>query len=67
MQDSAGAKVAMPLDDQFWGVRYRQLVDPFGYRWSLSMRIRMRKQELEAKRQTALAVFSYGRHAGKAG
>lgn len=31
----AGAKVQMPLDDQFWGARYGQVEDPFGYRWSI--------------------------------
>jgi len=32
---SAGATIAMPLEDQFWGDRYGQLVDPFGHRWSI--------------------------------
>jgi PhnB protein len=31
----AGAKVAMPLADQFWGDRYGSLADPFGYVWGL--------------------------------
>ncbi len=31
----AGAKVVMPLEDQFWGDRYGQLEDPFGHRWSI--------------------------------
>ncbi|HEX8556088.1 MAG TPA: VOC family protein [Sphingomonas sp.] len=31
----AGASVTMPLDDQFWGDRYGQIVDPFGHRWSI--------------------------------
>ncbi len=33
---SAGAKVTMPLADQFWGDRYGQLADPFGHSWSLA-------------------------------
>ena len=33
---SAGAKVAMPLMDQFWGDRYGTLVDPFGYSWGIA-------------------------------
>jgi len=33
---AAGAKVTMPLTDMFWGDRYGQLVDPFGYRWSVA-------------------------------
>ncbi len=32
---AAGATVAMPLGDQFWGDRYGQLTDPFGHRWSI--------------------------------
>jgi PhnB protein len=31
----AGAKVIMPLEDQFWGDRYGQIEDPFGHRWSI--------------------------------
>ena len=32
---AAGATVTMPASDQFWGERYAQVVDPFGYTWSL--------------------------------
>ena len=32
----AGARVSMPLQDMFWGDRYGQIVDPFGYRWSIA-------------------------------
>ncbi|MGA2048480.1 MAG: VOC family protein [Terracidiphilus sp.] len=32
---AAGAKVTMPLADQFWGDRYGQLKDPFGHKWSI--------------------------------
>lgn len=31
----AGATVAMPLSDQFWGDRYGQVTDPFGQTWSI--------------------------------
>ena len=31
----AGAKVTMPLADQFWGDRYGQLSDPFGHNWAM--------------------------------
>jgi PhnB protein len=33
---AAGAKVTMPLADQFWGDRYGQLEDPFGHKWSIA-------------------------------
>lgn len=32
----AGAEVVMPVKEQFWGVRYGQLDDPFGHRWAIS-------------------------------
>jgi len=32
----AGATVAMPLEDAFWGDRYGKLVDPFGHHWSIA-------------------------------
>jgi PhnB protein len=31
----AGAQIVMPLDNQFWGMRYGQLKDPFGHLWSI--------------------------------
>lgn len=31
-----GAKVLIPLENQFWGDRYGQLIDPFGHIWALS-------------------------------
>lgn len=37
---SAGATVAQPLEDQFWGDRYGVLVDPFGHHWSIGQHIR---------------------------
>jgi len=47
---SAGAKVTMPLKDQFWGDRYGQLEDPFGHTWSLGQRVATPSaQEVEQK------------------
>jgi PhnB protein len=37
---AAGARVEMPLADQFWGDRYGQLRDPFGHAWSIGAPIR---------------------------
>lgn len=31
----AGCQVTMPLEVQFWGDRYGQVVDPFGVSWSM--------------------------------
>lgn len=33
---AAGAKVLMPLTDQFWGDRYGMVEDPFGHVWAIS-------------------------------
>ena len=39
---AAGAKVTMPLADQFWGDRYGQVTDPYGHVWAVATR----KEEL---------------------
>ncbi len=36
---AAGAKVKMPLENQFWGDRYGMLSDPFGLYWSIGQTI----------------------------
>ena len=36
---AAGATVKLPLGDMFWGDRYGQVEDPFGYLWSLGQKI----------------------------
>jgi PhnB protein len=58
----AGAKITMPLDNQFWGERYGQLTDPFGHHWSLSQVIKMSKAERDEKQKQAMAMFSQGEH-----
>ncbi len=32
----AGAKIEMPVAEQFWGDRYGKLRDPFGHSWSIA-------------------------------
>ena len=55
----AGATVAMPLQDQFWGDRMGVLTDPFGQTWGVATRTRvlteaqMRKAGEEFARQFA--------------
>jgi PhnB protein len=34
-----GAKVDMPLTNQFWGDRYGKVTDPFGHQWGLAQHI----------------------------
>lgn len=33
---AAGATIAMPPTDAFWGARYAQVTDPFGHSWSFA-------------------------------
>jgi PhnB protein len=52
---AAGAKVTMPLKDQFWGDRYGQFTDPFGHSWSAGQTIKtVSAEELE---EAAKAAF----------
>ena len=59
---AAGAKVTMPLENQYWGERYGHLLDPFGHHWSLSMRVRMSRAERAAKQAEAESAFRRGEH-----
>jgi uncharacterized glyoxalase superfamily protein PhnB len=54
---SAGARVTMPLENQFWGDRYGKLEDPFGHSWGLSYKAKMTKQEKEQKQREAMAAM----------
>jgi len=52
----AGATVAMPVADMFWGDRYGAIEDPFGHHWSIATPIRnLSEHELK---QATLAAFS---------
>ena len=37
--EKAGARVAMPPEDMFWGDRYATVVDPFGHSWSFATHV----------------------------
>lgn len=41
---AAGAKVVMPLADQFWGDRFGMIRDPFGHVWSIASAIKKRRK-----------------------
>ncbi|HYC64284.1 MAG TPA: VOC family protein, partial [Reyranellaceae bacterium] len=47
----AGAKIVMPLEDQFWGQRYGMLGDPFGHSWSIGGPLK--KKPAAAKKKAA--------------
>jgi PhnB protein len=53
---SAGAKVTMPLADQFWGDRYGQVKDPYGHLWSIATHMEdLTPQEMEERGRQAMA------------
>jgi uncharacterized glyoxalase superfamily protein PhnB len=53
---SAGAKVSMPLMDQFWGDRYGVVTDPYGQKWSLASHVKdMSPEEMERGMKEAIA------------
>jgi uncharacterized glyoxalase superfamily protein PhnB len=51
----AGAKVVMPLADQFWGDRYGVVSDPSGHRWALASHIKDPSPEEMKKAHEAFA------------
>lgn len=55
---AAGAQVTMPLENQYWGERYGKLLDPFGHHWTLSMQVKIDREEMESRRQEAEAAFA---------
>jgi uncharacterized glyoxalase superfamily protein PhnB len=51
---AAGATVAMPLADMFWGDRFGKLVDPFGHHWSISEHVEDVTPEQMKERMAAM-------------
>ena len=49
---AAGARIVMPLTNQFWGDRTAWTVDPSGHVWTLATRI---EETTEEERQARLA------------
>ena len=60
---AAGAKVTMPLANQFWGDRYGQIVDPFGHTWALGAHVEAVPQE-EMERRANAVFAEMGKKAG---
>ncbi len=52
----AGAKIVMPVADQFWGDRYGVLEDPFGHHWSIATPVWPPKspEEMDAAAKAAM-------------
>jgi PhnB protein len=61
---AAGAKVTMPLEDQFWGERYGKLQDPYGHSWGFSWKAKMSAAEMEKKREEAMKSMGAGEQPG---
>ena len=56
---SAGAKVVMPLADQFWGDRYGKLADPFGHEWAVATHLEdLTPEEMKKRQEIAMAQMS---------
>ena len=51
----AGAKLTMPVADQFWGDRYGKLEDPFGHSWSIATHVREVSMEEAQKAMQQMA------------
>jgi PhnB protein len=45
----AGAEVRFPMADQFWGDRYGQVKDPFGFTWSIAAPVKQEQQQQSAE------------------
>ena len=50
---TAGAQVRFPMKDQFWGDRYGQVEDPFGFTWSIGAPVKQAQQQSPAQPATA--------------
>ena len=54
----AGAKVEMPVANQFWGDRYGRLKDPFGHKWSIATHVKdMSSDEMKKAMDDAMATM----------
>jgi PhnB protein len=49
----AGAEVRFPMADQFWGDRYGQVTDPFGFIWSIAAPVKQEQQQSAEQPATA--------------
>ncbi|HKF51338.1 MAG TPA: VOC family protein [Candidatus Acidoferrales bacterium] len=59
---AAGAKVEMPLANQFWGDRYGKLSDPFGHHWGVATHVEdVAPQEMERRSKEWMAKAA-GQH-----
>ena len=56
----AGAKVTMPVADQFWGDRYGMVKDPFGHVWAIATHVEdLSPKEMEERGRQAMAHMGH--------
>jgi len=57
----AGCTVRMPVADMFWGDRYGEVEDPFGFRWGLATHTEdLTPEEIAKRGQAAMAAMATG-------
>ena len=55
----AGATVAMPVENQFWGDRFGTVTDPFGHLWSIATHVEdVPPEEMAERAKEAMAAMS---------
>ena len=53
---AAGARITMPVADQFWGDRYGIVQDPFGHNWAMATPLGAPMSETELREAAAGAM-----------
>jgi PhnB protein len=52
----AGATLAMPVDDMFWGDRFGSITDPYGHSWSIATHVEdVPPEEMAERSREAMA------------
>jgi PhnB protein len=64
---AAGATVAMPVTDMFWGDRYGKLTDPFGHSWGVATHVEDVAPDELARRSAEWSAKMSGQAAAAAG
>ena len=58
---TAGAKVDMTLENQFWGDRFGKLTDPYGHQWGIATHVEDLTPEEIGKRAAAFFTKAVGK------
>jgi PhnB protein len=55
----AGAKITMPVENQFWGDRFGRVEDPFGHNWQIATHVEdVAPDEMAKRAEEAMASFA---------